>query len=74
MIPVNPNEREVEGHAARTASVLDVPDVIDMATVYVQPDVALQLLPEFERRRFRRSGSILVPRAPSCLPKQGAGS
>lgn len=34
VIPVNPNEAEVEGH--RTfKSVLDVPDDIDMATVYV---------------------------------------
>ena len=28
------------------ASVLDVPQAIDMATVYVQPDVAQRLLPE----------------------------
>lgn len=49
VIPVNPNEREVEG--IRTyASVLDVPDAIDMATVYVQPDVGLQLLGEFEQK------------------------
>jgi predicted CoA-binding protein len=49
VIPVNPNEREVEG--IRTyASVLDVPDAIDMATVYVQPEVALQLLTEFEQK------------------------
>ncbi len=34
VIPVNPNETEVEGHKAY-ASVLDVPVPIDMATVYV---------------------------------------
>ena len=49
VIPVNPHEREVEGIPTYT-SVLDVPGVIDMATVYVQPDVALQLLPEFEKK------------------------
>jgi predicted CoA-binding protein len=49
VIPVNPNEREVEG--MRTyASVLDVPDAIDMATVYVQPEIGLQLLGEFEQK------------------------
>ena len=49
VIPVNPNEPQVEG--LRTyASVLDVPDTIDMATVYVQPDVALRLLDEFEKK------------------------
>ena len=49
VIPINPNEREVEG--LRTyASVLDVPDAIDMATVYVQPDVGLKLLPEFAQK------------------------
>ncbi|HTM03780.1 MAG TPA: CoA-binding protein [Vicinamibacterales bacterium] len=49
VIPINPNEREVEG--IRTyASVLDVPGPIDMATVYVQPDVAMRLLDEFDRK------------------------
>ena len=49
VLPVNPNEPEVEG--LRTyASVLDVPGPIDMATVYVQPDVTLRLLDEFARK------------------------
>ena len=34
VIPINPNEPEVEGHKTY-ASVLDVPIPIDMATVYV---------------------------------------
>lgn len=51
VIPINPNEREVEG-IATYASVLDVPERIDMATVYVQPDVSLSLLPEFERKQI----------------------
>ena len=49
VIPINPNEREVEG-IATYPSVLDVPGTIDMATVYVQPDVAIRLLPEFEQK------------------------
>lgn len=49
VIPINPNEREVEG-IATYPSVLNVPGTIDMATVYVQPDVALRLLPEFEQK------------------------
>jgi predicted CoA-binding protein len=49
VIPINPNEREVEGIPAY-ASVLDVPGAIDMATVYVQPEVGLRLLPEFEQK------------------------
>lgn len=49
VLPINPNESEVEG--LRTyASVLDVPEAIDMATVYVQPDVTLRLLDEFQRK------------------------
>jgi hypothetical protein len=51
VIPVNPNESEVEGMATYR-SVLDVPGAIDMATVYVQPDVALRLLDEFERKQI----------------------
>ena len=51
VIPINPNEREVEG-LPTYASVLDVPGAIDMATVYVQPDVGLQLLPDFEQKQI----------------------
>ena len=51
VIPINPNEREVEGLRAY-ASVLDVPDPIDMATLYVQPDVGLRLLAEFEQKHI----------------------
>jgi len=51
VIPINPNEREVEG-IATYASVLDVPERIDMATVYVQPEVGLELLREFEQKQI----------------------
>ena len=49
VIPINPNEAEVEG-LKTYASVLDVPGPIDMATVYVQPDITLRLLDEFARK------------------------
>ena len=49
VIPINPNEREVEGMTSY-ASVLDVPGPIDMATVYVQPHIAHHLLDEFEQK------------------------
>jgi predicted CoA-binding protein len=49
VIPINPNEPSVEG-IPTYASVLDVPEAIDMATVYVQPDVTLRLLDEFQRK------------------------
>ena len=51
VVPVNPNEAMVEGVPAY-ASVLDVPGPIDMATVYVQPEVAIGLLAEFERKQI----------------------
>ena len=50
VLPINPNESEVEG-LKTYASVLDVPGPIDMATVYVQPDVTLRLLDEFAQAR-----------------------
>jgi len=49
VIPINPNEPEVEG-LPTYRSVVDVPQAIDMATVYVQPDVAMSLLDDFERK------------------------
>ena len=48
-MPINPNETEVEG-LKTYASVLDVAEVIDMATVYVQPEVTLRLLDEFAQK------------------------
>ena len=49
VLAINPNETEVEG-LKTYASVLDVNEAIDMATVYVQPDVTLRLLDEFQQK------------------------
>jgi uncharacterized protein len=51
VIPINPHETHVEGIKAY-ASVLDVPGPIDLATVYVQPEIATALLDEFEQKRI----------------------
>jgi len=52
VIPINPHETQVEGLKAY-ASVLDVPGPIDMATVYVQPEIGTALLAEFERKQIQ---------------------
>jgi predicted CoA-binding protein len=49
VVPINPNEIAVEG-LKTYPSVLDVDGPIDMATVYVQPDVTMRLLDEFQRK------------------------
>ncbi len=49
VVPVNPHETTVEGLAAYR-SVLDVPGPIDMATVYVPPDIGITLLAEFAQK------------------------
>jgi predicted CoA-binding protein len=51
VVPINPNEREVEG-LKTYASVLDVPGHIDMATFYVPPDVGERVMPEVATRRI----------------------
>jgi len=51
VIPINPNEREVEC-VATYASVADVPGPIDMATVYVPPEIGITLLEDFERKQI----------------------
>jgi predicted CoA-binding protein len=49
VIPINPNEAEVEGH--RTfASVLDVPGSIDMATVYVPASVGIRVMDDLAEK------------------------
>jgi predicted CoA-binding protein len=51
VIPINPHQATVEGLTAY-ASVLDVPERIDMATVYVPPDIGQGLLAEFEQKQI----------------------
>lgn len=51
VVPINTHETEVEGIRAYR-SVLDVPGPIDMATVYVQPDVVHRLLDEFQQKQI----------------------
>ncbi|NUR54818.1 MAG: CoA-binding protein [Acidobacteria bacterium] len=49
VIPINPNEREVEGHRTY-ASVLDVPEAIDMATLYVRPEVGVRVIEDLAKK------------------------
>ena len=51
VIPINPNEAEVEGH--RTfRSVLDVPGPIDVATVYVPASVGVRVMDELAKKQI----------------------
>jgi predicted CoA-binding protein len=49
VVPINPTETEVEGHRAY-ASVLDVPDAIDMATIYVPPAAGMRVMDELAKK------------------------
>jgi uncharacterized protein len=49
VIPINPNDREVEGFRTY-ASVLDVPGDIDMATVYVPPHIGVGIMEQLARK------------------------
>jgi len=49
VIPINPNVAEVEG-LKTYASVLDVPDPIDMATVYVPGAIGMKVVEELAKK------------------------
>jgi predicted CoA-binding protein len=51
VIPINPNEVQVEGLKAYP-SVLDVADAIDMATFYVPPDVGEKVIREVASKQI----------------------
>jgi predicted CoA-binding protein len=51
VIPVNLTESTIEGLRAYK-SVLDIPETVDMATVYVPPDTTLALLDEFQQKQI----------------------
>jgi predicted CoA-binding protein len=49
VIPINPNETEVEGHRTY-ATVLDVPGPIDMATVYVPASQGMRVMEDLAKK------------------------
>lgn len=49
VIPINPNEAEVEGRKTYR-SVLDVPGPIDMATVYVPGHIGVKVVEELAQK------------------------
>ena len=49
VVPINPHHREIEGLQAYP-SVLDVPGVIDIATVYVPPEIGEGVVTEVARK------------------------
>jgi predicted CoA-binding protein len=51
VVPINPHEEEVEGLKAYR-SVVDVPGPIDMATLYVPPEIGETLLEEIARKQI----------------------
>jgi predicted CoA-binding protein len=51
VIPINPHETEVEGLKAY-ASVLDVPGPIDVASVYVPPEIGERVMEEIARKKI----------------------
>ncbi|MDF2440310.1 MAG: uncharacterized protein JWN98_1294 [Abditibacteriota bacterium] len=52
-IPINPHHAEIEGQRCY-ASVLDVPEPIDIASFYVPPQVGLQVIEEVARKGIRK--------------------
>jgi len=51
VIPINPHEQQVEG-LKTYRSVLDVPGAIDMATMYVPPEIGEQVIDEIAQKRI----------------------
>ena len=49
VVPINPHEREIEG-LKTYASVLDVPGTVDMVSLYVPPEIGVQVIEEIARK------------------------
>lgn len=52
VIPINPHEPEIEGLKAY-ASILDVPGQVDMASLYVQPEIGEQIIGDIVAKGVR---------------------
>ena len=66
---INPHEKEIEGHPAY-ASVLDVPGALEMATIYVPPEVGVRVMEELAAKNVAEvwlnpgaDGAAVVARA-----------
>ena len=66
VIPINPNEVQVEGLKAYP-SVLDVPDAIDMVTFYVPPDIGEKVIREVASKQIPEVWLNQDPRATSSF-------
>lgn len=53
VFPVHPQEQEVEGLPA-FASVADIPEDLDVVSVYLPPPVTLEVLPEIAEKGVRQ--------------------
>lgn len=53
VVPINPNADVVEGQRAY-ATVLDYPDPIDEATVYVPPDIGRQVIDQIATKGIKK--------------------
>jgi uncharacterized protein len=51
VVPINPHEPEVDG-LKTYKSVLDVPGPIDMATIYVPPEIGERVIEEIARKKI----------------------
>jgi predicted CoA-binding protein len=49
VVPINPHEAEVEGLKSYP-SVMDVPGTIDMASIYLPPEIGVQVLDDIARK------------------------
>jgi len=52
VVPINPHEATIEGFTAYR-SVLDVPGAIDMATVYLHPEMGLKVIDHVAQKGIR---------------------
>ncbi len=50
--PVNPKEEEIEGLKAYK-SILDIPDEIDRASIYLSPKIGISLLDEIQKKGIK---------------------
>ena len=49
VVPINPHEADIEG-LKTYASVLDVPGPIDMASIYVPPEIGEEIIAEIAQK------------------------
>lgn len=66
--PINPKEKEIAGHTS-FKSILDIPGTVDVATIYLPPEIGEKVISEVIRKKVKKVFLNPGAESPALLKK-----